>query len=68
MNALAGKNTINLGIGQLPNNVPDSIIEQGQRGFREGQTRYTSNQGMPELRELISIYHTNKTGKKISLV
>ena len=66
MNALALDNTINLGIGQLPNDVPEPIKIQGQRAFEEGRTRYTSNQGILELRELVSIYHTNKTGKKIS--
>ena len=66
MNALAGKNTINLGIGQLPNDLPESLCQNGLEAFTRGITRYTSNQGMPELRELISIYHSKKCGKSIS--
>ncbi len=66
MNALAGDDTINLGIGQLPNDVPESVMVQGQKAFSEGRTRYTSNQGMLELRVLVSRYHSNKTGKDIS--
>lgn len=65
MNALAGTETINLGIGQLPNDLPKPLIEQGQRAFDLGITRYTSNQGMPELRELVATYHSKKSGKEI---
>ncbi len=49
MNALAKKDTINLGIGQLPNDLPGSVKEMGIKAFSEGVTRYTSNQGMIEL-------------------
>ncbi|QEN05370.1 aminotransferase class I/II-fold pyridoxal phosphate-dependent enzyme [Thiospirochaeta perfilievii] len=66
MNALAGDETINLGIGQLPNDVPEAVSLQGQKAFTEGRTRYTSNQGMLELRELVAKYHSRKTGKSIS--
>lgn len=66
MNALARDNTINLGIGQLPDNLPTPVMEQGQRAFKDGITRYTSNQGMLQLRELVSKYHSTKTGKEIS--
>ncbi|MGL1890544.1 MAG: pyridoxal phosphate-dependent aminotransferase [Spirochaetaceae bacterium] len=65
MNALARENTINLGIGQLPNDIPSSMLEQGQKAFSLGITRYTSNQGMLELRELIANYHSIKTKKHI---
>lgn len=65
MNALAGPDTINLGIGQLPNELPKAVMEQGQRAFELGVTRYTSNQGLPELRELVASFHSKKTGKEI---
>lgn len=65
MNALAGPDTINLGIGQLPNELPKAVMEQGQRAFELGVTRYTSNQGLPELRELVASFHSEKTGKEI---
>lgn len=66
MNALAGDNTLNLGIGQLPDNIPESMEDQIQEALRSGKTRYTSNQGMPELRELIAEYHSKKSDKDIS--
>lgn len=65
MNALAGPETINLGIGQLPNELPLAVMTQGQRAFSLGVTRYTSNQGLPALRELVAAYHSEKTGKEI---
>ncbi|MBN2618691.1 MAG: pyridoxal phosphate-dependent aminotransferase [Spirochaetales bacterium] len=66
MNALAKADTINLGIGQLPNNLPTEVKNRGIDGFNNGITRYTSNQGMVELREEIAKYHSKKTGKEIS--
>lgn len=66
MNALAGPDTINLGIGQLPNELPTAVMEQGKRAFSLGVTRYTSNQGLPELRELVALYHSEKVNKTIS--
>lgn len=65
MNALAGKDTINLGIGQLPDSLPLSVKEGGIRAFNEGHTRYTSNQGLVELRSLIALYHSRKSGKEV---
>ncbi|OQY36708.1 MAG: hypothetical protein B6229_09530 [Spirochaetaceae bacterium 4572_7] len=43
MNALAGASTINLGIGQLPNDLPEPVRNKGIEAFRSGETRYTSN-------------------------
>lgn len=65
MNALAVKDTINLGIGQLPDALPSAVKEQGIKAFQNGHTRYTSNQGLPELRELVARYHSRKSGKDI---
>lgn len=66
MNALATENTLNLGIGQLPNDIPEAVENQIRAGIDLGKTRYTSNQGMPELRSLVASYHSGKTGKKIT--
>jgi len=66
MNALAKKDTINLGIGQLPDSLPSAVMERGIDAFKEGQTRYTSNQGSPDLRELVASYHSRKSGREIS--
>ncbi len=66
MNALARENTINLGIGQLPNKLPTPVNEQGIKAFTKGITQYTANQGMPKLRELVAKYHSDKTGIEIN--
>jgi len=66
MNALAGRNTINLGIGQLPDDLPPSVRDKGLEAFTTGQTRYTSNQGSLELRQLIAAYHSKKNGRSYS--
>jgi aspartate/methionine/tyrosine aminotransferase len=66
MNALAGPKTINLGIGQLPNDLPEALSAQGKEAFSKGKTRYTSNQGLEELRELVASYHSEKCAKPIS--
>lgn len=65
MNALAGQDTINLGIGQLPYSLPRPVREKGLEAFESGQTRYTSNQGSLPLREQVARYHSNKCGKEI---
>lgn len=66
MNALAGPDSINLGIGQLPDDLPISVKAAGIRAFEEGITRYTSNQGMLELRELVAAYHSGRSGKTLT--
>lgn len=66
MNALAKEDTINLGIGQLPDPLPSGVSARGIEAFEEGKTRYTSNQGSLELRELIAAYHSDKCGKPLS--
>lgn len=66
MNALAGRDTINLGIGQLPDDLPLSVRDKGLEAFETGMTRYTSNQGSPELRKLIAAYHSGKNGRTYS--
>ncbi len=65
MNALARKDTINLGIGQLPDSLPQAVKQKGFEAFESGQTRYTSNQGSLLLREQIALYHSEKCHKEI---
>ena len=43
-------NVISLGIGEPDFDSPPSVIEAGIRALREGQTHYTSNAGITELR------------------
>ncbi|MHB8133969.1 MAG: pyridoxal phosphate-dependent aminotransferase [Anaerolineaceae bacterium] len=44
------ENVISLGIGEPDFDSPPSVIEAGIRALREGQTHYTSNAGITELR------------------
>lgn len=45
---------ISLGIGEPDFVSPDPVIEAGIQSLRDGQTGYTSNSGIAELRQLIS--------------
>ena len=46
--------SINMGLGQPDFDTPDHIKEGAIRAIREGKTGYTSNMGIPELREALS--------------
>lgn len=65
MNALAGAGTLNLGIGQLSDDLPEALRIKGVEAFTTGKTRYTSNQGDAVLRGLIAAYHSRKSGKNL---
>ncbi|OJX40584.1 MAG: aromatic amino acid aminotransferase [Chloroflexi bacterium 44-23] len=49
-------NVISLGIGEPDFTSPPSVIEAGIRALREGQTHYTSNAGILELREKLTAH------------
>ena len=49
-------NTINLGIGEPDFKTPDPIIEAGCAALKKGNTHYTANAGLFELREKIVDY------------
>lgn len=48
------EDVISLGIGEPDFVTPDPILEAGIRSLQQGETHYTSNSGMLELREAIS--------------
>jgi aminotransferase len=48
--------TINLGIGEPDFETPASIIEAGCKALKNGNTHYTENAGLIELRESIAHY------------
>ncbi|MCD1293405.1 aspartate aminotransferase [Methanocella sp. CWC-04] len=50
----AGPGSINLGIGQPDFDTPQHIKDEAIKAINEGFTGYTSNMGMPELREALS--------------
>ena len=51
---------ISLGVGEPDFTTPKLIIESAKRSLDDGKTFYTSNQGLPELRERISCYLFNR--------
>lgn len=53
---------ISLGIGEPDFVTPEPILEAGIRALREGETHYTSNAGILELREAVSGYLSGKYG------
>ncbi|WP_106767529.1 aminotransferase class I/II-fold pyridoxal phosphate-dependent enzyme [Paenibacillus faecalis] len=52
----AGGDTIALGVGEPDFVTPEKVREACIQALREGQTKYTSNAGLMELREEISTY------------
>jgi aminotransferase len=48
------KDVISLGIGEPDFTTPDSILQAGIRSLQRGQTHYTSNSGILELRQALS--------------
>ncbi|MEC0183278.1 aminotransferase class I/II-fold pyridoxal phosphate-dependent enzyme [Paenibacillus peoriae] len=55
LNAVGG-DTIALGVGEPDFITPEKVREACIQALREGQTKYTSNAGLMELREAISAY------------
>ena len=51
---MASENSINLGLGEPDFNTPKHIIEAASTAMRQGFTHYTSNMGIPELREALT--------------
>ncbi len=52
--AAAGKDIINLGIGQPDFRTPDHIVEAGIKALRDGHHGYTPANGIPALREAVA--------------
>ena len=50
----AGHPVIGLSAGEPDFDTPDAVAEAGMKAIRDGFTHYTSNQGVPELREEIA--------------
>ena len=57
---------ISLGIGEPDFITPWRISDSGSFAIREGRTHYTSNKGLPELLELISVSLLKKNGVEYS--
>jgi aspartate aminotransferase len=50
----AGRDVIGLGAGEPDFDTPDNIKEAGIKAIRDGQTKYTAVEGIPELRAAIA--------------
>ncbi len=50
------EDVISLGIGEPDFTTPPNILERGIRSLQQGQTHYTSNSGLIELREAIAAH------------
>ena len=57
---------ISLGVGEPDFETPWHITEEGIFSLEQGRTFYTSNQGLPELREEISKWNKRKYGLEYS--
>ncbi len=49
----AGRDVIGLGAGEPDFDTPENIKEAGIRAIREGKTKYTAVDGIPELKAAI---------------
>src|ERR1700746_1769652 len=49
----AGRDVISLGAGEPDFDTPENIKEAGIKAIRDGKTRYTNVDGIPELKEAI---------------
>ena len=58
------KDVISLGVGEPDFTTPDNIRQAGIASIEQGMTRYTSNAGILELRELIAAHLQNLYGVK----
>jgi len=56
------EDVISLGIGEPDFVSPDPALEAGIQSLEDGRTSYTSNAGMQELRELISMDYEERYG------
>ena len=56
------KDVISLGIGEPDFVTPDPIVQAGIHSLQAGETHYTSNFGMFELREAVSAHLKACTG------
>ena len=56
------KDAISLGVGEPDFDTPWSVCQAGVRSIERGETHYTSNWGIPELRRQIARYQEDRMG------
>ena len=52
--ARQGKNIISLSVGEPDFDTPENVKEAGIKAIRDGRTKYTNTDGIPELKEAIA--------------
>ena len=60
--ARQGKNIISLSVGEPDFDTPDNVKEAGIKAIRDGRTKYTNTDGIPELKEAISAKFQRENG------
>src|SRR5512142_1081896 len=61
-----GKHVVHLEVGEPDFATPQNIVEAGIRALRDGKTKYTPSQGIPELREAIANEVSKTRGVQVS--
>jgi len=56
------KDVVSLGVGEPDFKTPEHVRQAAIDSLKEGKTRYSSNAGMPELKEVISKYLDRRFG------
>ncbi|HLI14108.1 MAG TPA: pyridoxal phosphate-dependent aminotransferase [Alphaproteobacteria bacterium] len=64
--AAAGRDIINLGIGQPDFKTPTHIVEAGRKALADGHHGYTPAAGIPELREAVAADLHRRHGVEVS--
>jgi len=60
--ARQGKNIISLSVGEPDFDTPDNVKEAGIKAIRDGKTKYTNTDGIPELKEAIAAKFQRENG------
>jgi len=63
--AAAGRNIINLGIGQPDFKTPEHVVEAAVKAMRDGHHGYTPAKGIPALREAVAADTLKRRGVEI---
>src|SRR5246127_5514616 len=58
----AGKDVISLAAGEPDFDTPDNVKEAAIKAIRDGKTKYTNTDGIPELKEAISAKFQRENG------
>jgi aspartate/methionine/tyrosine aminotransferase len=58
----AGRSIVHLEVGEPDFGTPAPVVEAAGKAIADGRVRYTSSLGIPELREAISGYYTERFG------